>query len=142
MNEELFPGLILMGQVEVFRIRKINHAHIGRKRVLIHKTQRDGAKRHQIVRLMTQNGKYIFAEVIGVEQGKKGSIGLDLDDRELLGLGKGDEVRIEVRKCGLLGQTYWFVSNNDPSIRIAAILAICSVLLGILSIVLAFKTGS
>lgn len=70
---------------------------------------------------MTQNGKYIFAEVIGVEQCKKGSIGLDLNDRELLGLGVEDNIPIEVRKCGLLGQTKWFVSNNDPSIRIAAI---------------------
>lgn len=95
--------------------------------------------RHQIVKLTAPSGRFIFCEVIGREDSKKLFLGLDFEDRASLGVDKGAKVAIEVRKVGLIAQTYWYVTNNDPSIRISAILALVSVALGLIGVLLSLK---
>jgi hypothetical protein len=131
-----FPGLILMGQISTLKIGPSDNRNKGKKRVLLHGAYRDGAKRHQIVKLTVPSGRFVLLEVIGRDEEDKDLIGLDRDDREHLGVRLGDSIRIDVTKCGLLGTVVWFLTNNDPSIRISAILAVLSVSLGILGVLL------
>jgi hypothetical protein len=125
-----------MGQISTLRIGTSDNRNKGKKRVLLHRDYRDEAHRHQIVKLTVPSGRFVLLEVIGREEKDKNLIGLDRDDRDHLGVELGQDVRIDVTKCGLLGTVIWYVTNNDPSIRISAILAVLSVSLGILGVLL------
>ena len=107
--------------------------------MLIHREVRDGASRHQIVKLVGPTGKFALCEVIGREDKNRSILGLDFEDRTSLGVKLGDVVSISICKTRIWGPLVWYMTNNDPSIRITAILTVVSFLLGVLGIVLAFK---
>jgi hypothetical protein len=135
-----FPGWVVMGSVHRFKIEKIDHQHVGRKRVVIAEKLRDNALRHQIVKLTTPTGKFVFLEVIGRSNAEELVLGLDRDDRTHLGIKLGEELDIEVTRCGVLGQFRWFVGSNEPNIRLTAWLALISVVLGVLSLLISFHS--
>ncbi|WP_169583493.1 hypothetical protein [Rhodobacter capsulatus] len=128
--------MVLMGSCFEFEIEKTDHDRVRRKQVLIAKNFRDGAEPHDIVCLTTTTGRYIYAEVIGRKKASDDKLGLELTDRSNLGLSVGDRVELEVTRCGLFGKIVWYVTNNDPQLRISAILAVISFVLGMLGLLL------
>ena len=63
---------------------------------------------------------------------------LDLDARYKLGMERDKlplEIKLEITKAGWLGSLWWFLTVRDPSIRIAAILSVVSVALGVTGLI-------
>ena len=106
---------------------------------MIHRDVRDGATRHQIVKLVGPTGKFALCEVVGRENKNRSVLGLDFEDRTSLGVKVGDVVSISVCRTRIWGPVVWYMTNNDPSIRITVILTVVSFMLSLLGIVLAFK---
>jgi hypothetical protein len=56
--------------------------------------------------------------------------------RNLLHVSDGDEVELQFKKAGFWGQFGWAWSASDPAYRVAARLALLSVVLGAIGLVL------
>jgi hypothetical protein len=137
--EEAFPGMIVNQQrVNRFVVQKCPGKHAGRVRVLVNYKKRDGAKRFQIVKILAPTGKSAHAAVIGHYEDPN-HIFMDYDLRDELGLVVSQEVQLEIKKCGLPGAVYWYMTDRDPMVRIPAILAIVSLCLGVLGLFLGLK---
>jgi hypothetical protein len=139
INEEAFPGMIVNQQrVHLFVVQKCPSKHAGRGRVLVNYKKRDGAKRFQIVKILSPTGKSAHAAVIGHYKDPR-YIFMDYDLRNELGLAVSQEVQLELKKCGFLGAVYWYMTVRDPIVRIPAILAIISLCLGVLGLFLGLR---
>jgi hypothetical protein len=103
---------------------------------VIHNSQRDGAKRHQVVRILTSCGKFADAAVIG-RQVLDNKIGMDFELRNSLGLNVGKKYSLEIRKLRFWGALRWYLRRRDPAIRIPALLASLSIGLGVVSLLIA-----
>jgi hypothetical protein len=111
--------------------------HTGKGRVLLHETTRGDVRRFGVVRLMTPAGRCTYAAVIGHTK-EEDVIQMDLDMRESLGLRPDEFAELEIRKANALGTLWWYLTVQDPLIRVPAVLAALSVFLGLLSVILAF----
>lgn len=134
-----FPGLVVNERkIHTFVVRQAPEKHTGNGRVLINYQRRDNAKRFQVVRIVAPAGKQAFAAVIG-HYDEPDVIKMDYDLRATLGLEENDRTSLEITRCRLPGTIWWYLTARDPLIRVPAILAAVSVLLGVLSLVLAFR---
>lgn len=132
-----FPGLIIMSSKSyLFVVKKCPDKHAGKYRALINYRRRDGARRFEIVRITTPAGKSVRAACIG-HYDAPNVIKIDYDLRAALDLKPDEETPLEIVKCGLFGSLLWYLSAQDPIIRVPAVLAAISVGLGLLSVVLA-----
>ncbi|MFP1632335.1 hypothetical protein ACLB6G_11395 [Zhengella sp. ZM62] len=131
-----FPGLIVEHRrTSNFIVKPAPEKHAGLGRVLINYQRRDNAKRFQIVRIVSENGRQAYAAAIG-HYDDPSYIKMDHDLRVALNLNIDDNVQLEITKTGIIGSYIWYIMARDPAIRIPAILASISVILGVLSIYL------
>lgn len=135
----MFPGLIVdLENAHSFQVKKCPEKHAGEGRVLINYKKRNGARRFQVVRLMTEGGHTAYAAVVGHYENDD-VIMMDYDLRTALNVKLGDRLTIEVKKCRILGLLRWYLTVPDPLIRVSAYLAVLSTGLGLLSIGLSLK---
>ncbi|MBD3680077.1 MAG: hypothetical protein HUJ27_16955 [Rhodobacteraceae bacterium] len=125
--------------MKMLKVEKLPTAHVGRGRVMLHYSLRDGASRHQVVKITNAaNGKCVLASSIGNDgDGSEKTIGLDYDLRTALAASVDQEYEFEIRKVGFFGTLWWYLTVPDPLVRVGAWLAAISVFLGALSIFLA-----
>lgn len=64
------------------------------------------------------------------------SIRIDERLRNILDINEGDEVELKIRTVCLWGQFWWAWSASDPAYRVAARMAMLSVMLGLLGLTL------
>jgi hypothetical protein len=121
-----------------FVVRKAPEKHTGNGRVLINYLRRDNARRFEVVHIVTPSGKQAFAAVIG-HYDEPDMIKMDYDLRTTLGLKENEQTPLEITRCRLPGTIWWYLTVRDPLIRVPAILAAVSVILGVLSLALAFR---
>lgn len=119
-----------------FTVKGVNAPHREKARVLVHYCRRGGAKRHDIVKITAPTGRFAYASVIGRDV-DDGEIGLDFDQRVKLGVNLDEKVELEVRRVGLLGRLVWYLNVAPPLMRLSAWLGLISVVLGLLSLILA-----
>lgn len=118
----------------MFTIEKLPAEDLYRGRVRIDHTRRDGAKRFDIIKV-TNGDKVAYVCAMG-HQLVADKLLIDFDTRELLGLRIGDQVELEVKKSGWLGNLVWYLKASDPVVRVPAWLTIWSFLLAFIGIVL------
>jgi hypothetical protein len=120
---------------DTYKIAKLPMHHRDMERIGIHVSKRDGAERHDIIRVSTVDGRSVSGSVIGHEK-EKTELQLDYDLRRALGANVDDELSLTVEHLGWLGVLHWYLTVRDPHIRTSAILAIVSVGLGAIGLVL------
>jgi len=81
-------------------------------------------------------GRSVYVLLRGVGDETEAGIWLDERTRNRLSLSVGHQAEFEFHPCGLWGQTCWAWSASDPSYRVAARLAVLSVLLGVVGLFL------
>lgn len=131
--------IVLSGKQKTYEVAKLDLRNAGKGRVGLHYQMRDKAQRFDIVRVMNcETGRHIFAAAIGIRDGEPNNlIKLDLDMRNALGVSVASSVSFEVRKAHSFEVLWWFLSVKDPAVRIAAWLSAVSVILGVISVLLA-----
>ncbi|WP_321831173.1 hypothetical protein [Thalassovita sp.] len=65
------------------------------------------------------------------------AIFMPYDIRNALGVSKGGELKFTVKKVGATSKVLWLLRSPDPAVHMPALLAAASVLLGILSVLIA-----
>lgn len=126
-------------KVHKYHVSRAKLEQSGKGRVGIHERRRDSAKRHQVLRITrADNGKRIYAAAIGLKPKERCCvIRIDRDYRDKLDVQEGAAVRLEIRKANVFETLYWYLTVNDPVVRVSSVLALISVLLGSVSIILA-----
>lgn len=117
-----------------FEVAEALQRDVGRDRVRIHYSRRDGAKRFVILRLQG-NGTTALVSALGHESDVN-IIRMDYDLRSMFGVNKGEKIRLKVSRAGLRGKLCWYLSATDPAVHIPAWLATLSVCLGAIGVVL------
>lgn len=128
-----------MDQSKTFEleVRRAQSSDVGKGRVLLHHSKRDGLKRHAVVRLTSETGLSVLASAVGNDRLRhRDTIRLDYDQRNDLGVSLESKVKIEVRKVGLLGTLWWYTNVSDPLVKISSRIALISLLLGVFSMIL------
>jgi len=115
------------------KVKGLEQREWGAMRVRLHKTHRNGIPRYGIAKIVnTANSKHVVAILLGHEDA--GSVYLDYDARDSLDVAKGQKLQFTVSSTSLLRRLWWYLTINDPIIRIPAWLAVWSVVLGIAGI--------
>ncbi|MBI5886728.1 MAG: hypothetical protein HZB85_09155 [Deltaproteobacteria bacterium] len=87
---------------------------------------------------ITANGQSSFAILRGLKNETRKVIRVDgkLRDKLKIKDKDGEEVRFDFKKVGLCGEFMWAWDASDPAYRVAARLALLSVILGLLGLML------
>ncbi|VVT12029.1 hypothetical protein [Hoeflea sp. EC-HK425] len=119
-----------------FKVGKAPIDDIGRGRVRIHLSRRNGAKRFTVFRI--SNGETSFlASVLGHEE-EADKILLDIDQRADLGVDDSSSIDLTLTRVGFCGRVRWYLSVPEPAVHVPAWLAVWSVALGSLGLILGF----
>ncbi|EKF39862.1 hypothetical protein NA8A_23799 [Nitratireductor indicus C115] len=117
-----------------FKVGKAPLDDIGRGRVRIHYSRRNGAKRFTVFRI--SNGDVFFlASVLGHEE-EDDKILLDIDQRADLSVDENGSIELTLTRVGFCGRVRWYLSVPDPAVHVPAWLAVWSVALGALGLIL------
>ncbi|MBL3576243.1 hypothetical protein JMK10_02945 [Rhodovulum sulfidophilum] len=125
-----------------FIVRRSLKSDFGRQVARMHWSNRPFANRYDIVRI-SHKDNHIFVPVLGLGEDESGHIArLGYDLRRKLNLPKDATVKEErfnltIEKAGFWGQLYWYLSANDPAVKVPAWLAFWSVMLGLAGFLLA-----
>jgi len=96
---------------------------------------RPGTKAGQIVKVTIGN-KNAFLVARGAPSRQKNSLSLDSATRTKLGVSKNNEYDVDISPAGFFGQLNWAWQATDAMPRIAARLAVLSVILGLVGFAL------
>lgn len=108
----------------------------GRLLVRLNKTHRGGIPRYGIANLTnSENAKSVKVLILGHDD--RSAIYMPYDIREALGVDKGRDLTFTITGVGWFGKIGWLLKTPDPAVHIPAWLALVSVLLGLISIVIA-----
>lgn len=101
----------------------------------VHKDHRPSTRAGDVIRISVGR-RYAYAVARGSKSNKRGSIALDLETRDRLGISPNNRYDFGIEKAGLWGQVRWAWSASDAMPRIAARLAVLSVALGGVGLIL------
>ncbi|WP_027037087.1 hypothetical protein [Mesorhizobium ciceri] len=117
-----------------FKVGKAPSDDIGRGRVRVHYSRRDGAKRFTVFKISSGDQSFL-ASVLGHED-EDDKILLDIDQRADLGAVEGGSIDLTLTRVGFCGRVRWYLSVPDPAVHVPAWLAMWSVALGALGLIL------
>ncbi|MES0028026.1 hypothetical protein [Mesorhizobium sp. M0040] len=117
-----------------FKVGKAPFDDIGRGRVRVHYSRRDGAKRFTVFKISSGDQSFL-ASVLGHED-EVDKILLDIDQRADLGVVEGGSIDLALTRVGFCGRVRWYLSVPDPAVHVPAWLAVWSVALGALGLIL------
>ncbi|MGC0052717.1 hypothetical protein ACNSPG_06575 [Brucella pituitosa] len=115
------------------KVKEAQSDDVERGFVRLHKDERDGAGRFDVVRVKTGE-KELLAIVLPHDV--KGTIWINTDGRSDLGLKVNDIREFTISKLNWWGRIEWYCTAKDPAIHIPASLAIISLGLGALGAIL------
>lgn len=114
-------------------VARLSRREWGTSRVRLNKAHRNGVPRYGIAQITNNTTKKsAFAILLGHDD--PSAIFMDYDMREELGVQKGDTLDFTVTSACLPKKVWWYLSINDPMVRIPAWLAFWSVILGVVGI--------
>lgn len=98
-------------------------------------------RRDPVVIKNTENGRTIVRYVMGSPGGfsvKKSELAIDYDGMDTLGVQRGQECHLLVKRANIVERLVWLVKHPDLNVNLSIRLALLSVVLGLLSFVQAF----
>lgn len=103
--------------------------------VRIHRSDRNSIRAGRVCRISV-GVSYRYFIVRGLAQDESGQILVDDISREALGLKLGQQYDFGIAPAGLIGQIRWACAVADPGARIAALLGVLSLVLGLIGVLL------
>lgn len=98
-------------------------------------------RRDPVVIKNTENGQTIVRYVMGSPGGfsvKKSELAIDYDGMDTLGVQRGQECHLLVKRANIVERLVWLLKHPDLNVNLSIRLALLSVVLGLLSFVQAF----
>jgi len=86
--------------------------------------------------VLLKTGRSGYAIVRGTGHREEPIVKMDERLRNILGVEPGDQVELMIQKVGLLGEFYWAWRASDPAYRVAARMALLSIVLGMVGFLL------
>lgn len=121
-----------------FPVKALPSSDNGRLLVRLNIKYRDRILRYGIGRLTnSRNAKPVKTLLLGHDDDT--AIFMPYDIREALGVSKGGSLSFTLQKVSWLGKVWWLLRTPDPAVQIPALLAVISVILGILGVVISFR---
>jgi len=85
---------------------------------------------------LSTSGRSVFVLIRGKGETAEAAVWLDERTRNCLGVSAGHQAEFTVERAGLIGQFRWAWNAAEPSYRVAARLAVVSVILGLIGLLL------
>ncbi|MBR7654833.1 hypothetical protein KCX83_21315 [Brucella oryzae] len=115
------------------KVKEAQSDDVERGFIRLHKDERDGADRFDVVRLKTGNEELM---AIVLPHNEKGTIWINTDGRNDLGVKVSDIREFTISKLNWWGRIKWYCTAKDPAIHVPAWLAVISLGLGALGAIL------
>lgn len=117
-------------------VKPAQYSDTGRELIRVHKRDRNSINRYDIASVKCEDtGKEIRVLCLGHDE--PGQIWMDIDLRQAFGVEANSQYRFQFRKSKLWDKLCWYLGARDPAIRIPAKLATGSLILGVISFLLA-----
>ena len=118
-------------------VKGLDSSEWGHSIIRLHYKHRRGIGRYGVARIINASDRTRHCDVVLLGHDDETAIFMAYDNREALGVAKGEDLSFEVEELGLLRKLWWYLRTPDPRIYIPAWLAAWSVCLGVIGIVLA-----
>ena len=102
----------------------------------IHISLRNGVKRGRLAKVTVDNGRSEILAVRGIERQKRDFIRLDFEVRDRLHVKLDEAYEFTIAPASPFEQICWACRASDPALRVATLIALLSLTLGLAGILI------
>lgn len=117
-----------------FIVQKAPEEDIGRDRIRIHYSHRNGAKRFAIMRVTSPRHSAILC-VLGLDKDQS-VVQMDIDLRAAFEVEPDQEIELTLERAGWFGKIRWYLFATDPAVHVPAWIGAWSFVLGLVGLIL------